>query len=194
MFSEHDVIHNHNTETGKNIYRYPLIQFKLIDKTPCIIALTEKAIQVFKEIFIIMDEVDIEGKKISINEKDLKIENANFGFSRKTFLYEFSSPWLALNQRNYNRFNEMTATKDKNSLLKRILTGNILSMAKYLGCYLTPDQRIETNLNIKPSRAALKGKSMIGFMGVFKTNFLLPDHIGLGKSVSRGFGTIQKIL
>jgi hypothetical protein len=194
VFAEHDLIHNHNMKTGKHIYRYPLIQFKIIDKVPCIIALTEKAIQVFTEIFMSLDEIDIEGRIIPINEKDLKIENVKFCFSRETYMYEFVSLWLALNQRNYNLFTEMADSKGKESLLKRILTGNILSCAKYLGCHLTQDQRIETNLNIKPSKTTLKGKSMIGFKGIFKTNFLLPDHIGLGKSVSRGFGTIQKIL
>ena len=34
---------------------------------------------------------------------------------------------------------------------------------------------------------------MIAFSGRFTANVLLPDFIGLGKSVSRGFGAIQKI-
>ncbi len=194
VFSEYDLVHNHNTKTGQHIYRYPLIQFKLVDQTPCIIALTEKAIQIFMQIFMTLDKVDIEGKVIPINEKNLKIENTDFGFSPETFMYEFKSLWLALNQHNYNLFTEMADSRDKKSLLKKILTGNILSCAKYLGCHLERDQRIETDLSIKPSKTTLKGKSMIGFKGIFKTNFLLPDYIGLGKSVSRGFGTIQKIL
>ena len=33
---------------------------------------------------------------------------------------------------------------------------------------------------------------MIGFFGTFQVNFNLPDYIGLGKSISRGFGTIKK--
>lgn len=32
-----------------------------------------------------------------------------------------------------------------------------------------------------------------GFKGTFAVNFDLPDLIGLGKSVSRGFGTVRKI-
>lgn len=194
VFAEHDLIHNHNIETGKHIYRYPLIQFKLIDQTPCIIALTEKAIQVFTEIFMSLDEINIEGKRIPVNEKDFKIENADFGFSSETFMYEFTSPWIALNQKNYSAFTGMVETEEKKNLLKRILTGNILSMAKYLGCHLTPDQRIRANLNFRQSKTTLKGKNMIGFEGVFKTNFHLPDHTGLGKSVSRGFGSIRKCI
>lgn len=32
-----------------------------------------------------------------------------------------------------------------------------------------------------------------GFKGTFVVNFELPDLIGLGKSVSRGFGTVRRI-
>jgi len=194
IFSEYDLIHNHDLDTGKHIYRYPLIQFKLIDKIPCIIALTEKAVQVFTEIFLTLDEIDIGGRTIPINEKDIKIENVDFGFSKETFVYEFITPWIALNQRNYEKFKGMTTTENKKALLKRILTGNILSMAKYLGCHLEQDQRIQSDLNFRQGKATLKGKSMLGFEGMFKTNFLLPDHTGLGKSVSRGYGCIKKCI
>ncbi|MDZ7899258.1 MAG: CRISPR-associated endonuclease Cas6 [Arcicella sp.] len=34
---------------------------------------------------------------------------------------------------------------------------------------------------------------MMAFGGTFMTNALLPDYIGLGKSVSRGFGSIVKL-
>lgn len=194
MFSEHDLIHNHDRHSGKHIYRYPLIQFKLIENIPCVIALTEKAVQVFAEIFMALDEIVIEGRKIPVNEKDLKIENVEFGFSRETFVYEFASPWIALNQYNYKKFKLLKSNEEKRNLLRRILTGNILSMAKYLDCHLKPDQRIESDLNFKQAKAILKGKSMIAFEGMFKTNFLLPDHTGIGKSVSRGYGCIKKCI
>jgi hypothetical protein len=34
---------------------------------------------------------------------------------------------------------------------------------------------------------------MIAFEGMFEINAMLPDWIGLGKQVSRGFGTIQRV-
>lgn len=194
VFAEHDLIHNHDKETGRHIYRYPLIQFKIIDKVPCIIALTEKAVQVFTEIFMGLDEIDIEGKKIPVNETDFKIEAVDFGFSKETYMYEFLSPWMALNQKNYAAYKKFNALEEKKALLKRILTGNILSMAKYLGCHLEPDQRIQSDLNFKQIKTTLKGKSMLGFEGVFKTNFHLPDYSALGKSVSRGYGCIKKYI
>jgi hypothetical protein len=34
---------------------------------------------------------------------------------------------------------------------------------------------------------------MLGFLGTFSVNFDIPDYWGIGKSVSRGFGTIVKM-
>jgi hypothetical protein len=34
---------------------------------------------------------------------------------------------------------------------------------------------------------------MIGFLGNFSVNFEIPDYWGIGKSVSRGFGTIKRV-
>lgn len=194
VFAEHDLIHNHDRQTGKSIYRYPLIQFKIIDNTPCIVALTQKAVQVFTEIFMALDEIVIDGKIIPIFEKDLKVEGTEFGFSEETFMYEFITPWAGLNQKNFKTFITLKTETEKNNLLKKILIGNILSMSKYLGLHLDLDQTITTQVQLKQTRVTLKGKPMIGFKGMFKTNFLLPDYVGLGKSVSRGFGTIKCLL
>jgi len=194
IFAEHDLIHNHDRQTGKSIYRYPLIQFKIIDNIPCIIALTEKAVQVFTEIFMTLDEIVIDGKIIPIFEKDLKVESVEFGFSSETFMYEFVLPWIGLNQKNFKTFITFKTEREKNELLKRILIGNILSMSKYLGVHLEKEQQIQTSLQLKQAKVILKGKQMMGFKGLFKTNFRIPDYLGLGKSVSRGFGTIRRLL
>jgi len=55
-FKDHDLIHNHD-EKGKPIYRYPLIQFKLIDRTPAIIAITDRKVNIFSEIFMKLDKI-----------------------------------------------------------------------------------------------------------------------------------------
>ncbi|ACN13661.1 putative DNA repair protein [Desulforapulum autotrophicum HRM2] len=194
MFREHDLIHNHDAGSGRPIYRYPLIQFKLIDNIPAIIALTDRAVQVFADIFMATDEIVIDGRTIPVAEKDLAVQSCEFGFSTDTYMYEFLSPWIGLNQMNHRTYASLKEKKEKNELLKRILTGNILSMAKYLDVRLEPDQRIRTALQLKQTKVTLKGTSMVGFKGIFKTNFMVPDYAGLGKSVSRGFGTIKKLL
>ena len=191
-FKEHDLIHNHDHK-GNPIYRYPLIQFKLIDKTPAIIAITDRAVEIFAEIFMKLDKIIIEDTVIYVFEKELKIEEVEFGYSNEMFMYEFASPWIGLNQENFKKYNDAGAD-EKNLILKRAMTGNILSMAKYLDCWLSKDQKIKIDHKLKEIKVNLKGKSMTAFNGIFKTNFLLPDYLGIGKSVSRGFGVLKRIL
>jgi hypothetical protein len=40
---------------------------------------------------------------------------------------------------------------------------------------------------------SLKGTPMLGFLGTFSVNFEIPDYWGIGKSVSRGFGTVKRV-
>jgi hypothetical protein len=191
-FKDHDLIHNHD-EKGNPIYRYPLIQFKLIDKTPAIIAITDRAVSIFSEIFMKLDKIIIEGTLIPVFEKDLKVEEVEFGYSDEIFMYEFISPWIGLNQKNFTKYNE-AGSDERNQILKRVMTGNILSMAKYLDCWLSENQKIRINHKLKEIKVNLKGKSMTAFAGIFKTNFCLPDYLGIGKSVSRGFGTVRRVI
>lgn len=194
LFREHDIVHNHDRETGKNIYRYPLIQFKLIDHVPAIVSITEEAVALFGEIFMKLDRIEIDGLEIPIHEKDLKIEEVPFGFSDETFMYDLTSPWLGLNQKNYETYQKSATEESRKALLRRTLTGNILSMCKSLGHRLNPEETLKTDLRVKEMTVTLKGQKMLGFTGTFKTNFMIPDHLGLGKSVSRGFGMVRRIL
>lgn len=193
LFREHDIVHNHDRETGKNIYRYPLIQFKLIDHVPAIVSITEDAVALFGEIFMKLDRIEIDGLEIPIHEKDLKIEEVPFGFSDETFMYDLTSPWLGLNQKNYETYQKSATEESRKDLLRRTLTGNILSMCKSLGHRLNPEETLKTDLRVKEMTVTLKGQKMLGFTGTFKTNFIIPDHLGLGKSVSRGFGMVKKV-
>jgi len=194
LFADYDLIHNHDPVSGKSIYRYPLIQFKLIDGKPAIIAITEEAVKIFTEIFMRLDQVVIDQESFPVYEKDLKIEIVGFGYTEEMIGYEFESPWIALNQANYKRYIRSGQKTEQQKILAQALTGNILSMAKYLDCWLEKTQRVKVRLNnMRERRVNLKGNTLFGFTGAFKTNFIVPDYLGLGKSVSRGFGTVRRV-
>lgn len=194
LFRDYDLLHNHDPVTGKLIYRYPLIQFKLINSIPAIIAVTDKAVELFSLLFLKLNEVVIEDLKIPVFEKDLHIENVDFGYTNETFMYELVSPWIALNQKNFRKYAEAGSEYEKARILKQTLIGNILSMSKYLDCWLEKDQEIHAEIQTVERDVNLKGKSMIGFTGMFKMNFMIPDCLGIGKSVSRGFGTVRRVI
>ena len=66
-----------------------------------------------------------------------------------------------------------------------------MSLSKSLGYVVTEQIKIES-LNLKETDCFLKGTPMLGFLGTFSVNFEIPDYWGIGKSVSRGFGTVVK--
>ncbi|MDH5682788.1 MAG: CRISPR-associated endonuclease Cas6 [Spirochaetota bacterium] len=193
LFRDQDIVHNHQAN-GRVIYRYPLIQFKLIDKTPTIVALTDKAIEIFTRIFLSLDKIEISGKTIAITEKDITMETMDIGYQDEMISYEFISPWLGLNQAKYEKYIRSGHWEERKKLLNTCLTGNLLSLLKGLEIWLSEAERIQVDLDLREKPVHLKGNPLLGFTGTFQTNIKLSDYLGLGKSVSRGFGTIKKII
>ena len=104
--------------------------------------------------------------------------------------YRFITPWLALNEKNYKTYLKL-ATKERKSFLERILVGNILSMLKGLGI------RIEFKIEVKILKISSKTTQVhynkfVGFYCDWNSNILIPKYCGLGKSVSKGYGTVIK--
>ncbi|MEZ6118471.1 MAG: CRISPR-associated endonuclease Cas6 [Pirellulaceae bacterium] len=75
--------------------------------------------------------------------------------------------------------------------LNRTLVGNCLGMCKSLGVPLSGHISADCT-GLSSIRTNQNRQSMIGFVGTFEINLKLPDLIGLGKSVSRGFGTVER--
>jgi len=59
----------------------------------------------------------------------------------------YTSPWLALNERNYEQYQKLENWAKKKELLEKILIGNIISMSKGLVTqYRNPLKQILSNL------------------------------------------------
>lgn len=189
MFKEKsDLLHNHFSD-GSNIYRYPLVQYKVIDNIPMLVGLEEGGRLLIK-LFLDVREIKIGEYIYVINSKNLTSRQFEVGVTNTLFTYEFHTPWIALNTANYKVYIKLTDHEQKEKL-KSILTGNILAFFKGIGYFEL--KNIMLTANIKQINVKFKNQDMIGFKGIFTTNVLLPDLIGLGKSPARGFGTIIKI-
>lgn len=184
---ESDLFHNHN-EDGSAIYRYPSIQFKVIDQVPHLIGLGAGA-ALLVERFIKIKELTLDDRTYILNQKNIKSEEIELGLVDDLLTYRFMSPWMALNQKNHASYTQMNNT-DKADKLKRILIGNMLSYMKAFGCRV--EQKVLVKHELTTISTNFKNQTMIAFKGQFTTNVLLPDYLGLGKSVSRGYGAIKK--
>lgn len=187
LFREHSpLLHNH-LESGEAAYRYPFVQYKVLNNVPTLVGLQEGA-DLLIGLFLKMKELEIGDITYPVFQKNIESKMINIGLSDDLHAYRFQTLWMALNQQNYSTYlAEDEVQKAKH--LKAILTGNILSFFK--GMEYRAEGNIMANLKITNQRETqFKNNSMLAFEGNFVTNTLLPETIGLGKSVARGFGTI----
>lgn len=187
-YKEIDEMHNHNGD--KFIYRYPNIQYKVINNNPVIVGINKGA-EILKEKNIFCeDNIKIGNNEIVSNQRKIISQKVSFGICKEIQKYEFVTPWLALNQTNIKKYKSLDII-EKNILLEKIIIGNILTISK--GMEYTVEDKIRVRLDLEEVSVKLKGNSMIGFKGYFYTNFEIPDDLGIGKSISRGFGTIKRV-
>ncbi len=182
-----ELVHNHRKD-GSLIYIFPRIQYKVISGTPFLIGI-EEGVDIVRAIEEELNEVEIGSEVYPIIKKVSIEEEVCFGISEHQVRYNVISPWLALNEENYKRYNLLNSQIKKIGLLKKVLTGNLLYLSKGIG-YVVLEQIKVSELKIKERETYLKGTPMLGFLGTFSVNFEIPDYWGIGKSVSRGFGTI----
>jgi hypothetical protein len=187
-FSEYALLHQHNAD--RLIYGYPLVQYKMIDGVPMVVGVNEGA-EVLKEVYDKFDEIRLGENVYEIVERGISVQSVDFGLSDKIHSYEFVSPWLALNQENYMKFYRMKSRDERDEFLRKVLIGNLLSMSKSLG-YQVPS-RIKCDVRVRIRKNRLKDVRVMGFVGGFQCNFLIPDFLGIGKSVSRGFGVVRRV-
>ncbi len=187
-FQQYDLIHNHDGDKNKYKYRYPLIQFKVINEKPVMLAITQKAIEIFKTVMFQTDEIDIEGKTIPVYEKSFSVTTQDFGITTEPQKYRFINPWIALNQKNYTRYQNAKSNTEQNQILQNILQTSFFPLAKELGYWI--EERVVCKSRLHSIPVNLKGRTLLGFLGSFEINLALPDYIGVGKSSSRGYGVV----
>lgn len=189
-FGEFRLVHHH-LEGNRLLYRTPLIQYKVVNRQPLVLGVNEGA-DILRQIYEQLEFIRIGKTDYRLEYKRLYLGEERFGESAGVRSYTFLSPWLALNEQNYQHYVCAGSPQARRELLERILVGNILSLAKGLGYTVNAVLTAEFE-TLREVRTTLKGTPMLGFVGSFRVNFEIPEYLGLGKSVSRGFGTIGRV-
>ena len=185
-FNEYALLHQH-VDVDKLLYRYPRIQYKIIDGTPLVLGI-EEGTEVLKEIYDKYDEIRLKDTVYAIVERGINLREEVFGITAEIHGYTFKTPWVALNQANYERY--LRADKrGQREILRKVLIGNILSASKGLDYVVRDEIKLEIG-RMRSVKCVIKRTPFMGFWGEFLVNFRIPDYMGLGKSVSRGFGAV----
>jgi len=190
LYPNEMLLHQHS-EDGTVKYNYPLVQYKFIQKK-CLIVGIEDGAKVVSGLNLIGEIITLSHQEYRILKKEVSFQESRYGITKIISSYSFLTPWLALNESNYQKYNQFGSLEKRKAMLEKILIGNIISMSKSLG-YTVPAPIKVSIHKLKEVKTFLKGTPMLGFLGTFSVNFEIPDYWGIGKSVSRGFGTVRRI-
>lgn len=189
LFQERSpLLHNH-LEGGDGFRQgYPLVHYKVIDRTPMLVGYNEGAMLLL-ELFQEMDSLELEGKTYSIYSKNIECAVVQAGYVTELLTYEFKTIWMPLSQDNYKRWKQSNAT-ERQQLLNRLLVNQVVGALRGVHCGPSMEERLMCQLNLTPKHTYFKNQKMQAFSGSFIINAFLPDYFAIGKSVSRGYGTI----
>ena len=188
VYKNHPILHNHYAN-DKFLYSYPYVQYKIIDGNIVIVGIDEGA-DLIKQIAPELSSLSLD-KEYKIREKLIHEREVDIKPSSEEKHYRFITPWLGLNQSNYNKYANTKDWKSKKDILNRILVGNLLSMSKGLGIIV--NKRLYAKTHFEEKIVTYKGVKMNAFTGEFKVHYDIPDYFGLGKGVSQGFGCVKQI-
>jgi hypothetical protein len=178
----------HKDSTPGFIHRYPVVQCKQIKSMLVVIGIRQGA-DLLQEISGTAKEFRSGENTCIISGRDREIRNEEFGISDKIRTCEFLTPWLALNQQNAKKFYDLKGKPERDAFMQKLLTGHLSTLARSLDYDLPAPLMCECRVRFKRQR--IHQENVMVFLGTFSTNLRIPDYLGVGQSVSSGFGTIR---
>ncbi|OGG55605.1 MAG: hypothetical protein A3F84_29335 [Candidatus Handelsmanbacteria bacterium RIFCSPLOWO2_12_FULL_64_10] len=181
---------HHHGQAGL-IYRHPLVQYKTIGGVGRVAGIGAGS--------FLLQAVDsprtltLNGETVEVLDTHRHTEVVAFGPVEGDIEYRFLTPWLALNEENYQTYKQMRLKTQRSELLNRVLVGNLLSLCKSLDIEVTDRLRAEVSVDGTEEVKIKQDVSLLGVRGTFRVNFTIPEMWGIGKQSARGFGTVHRI-
>lgn len=187
---EHEWFHNHDNETNGFHYRYPRIQYKRHRGKPMLVCI-ENGIEEVQKYFSKSDwSLTFGGETHKMGIEELRVHQFDIRVMEKMNTYRIKN-WIALNNKNHKAYQNGTLIEQL-QILEGSLSGHIISFLK--GIDYRPEQRFKVSIDSFPETrpVKIKGITTMGFNLTFKTDLFLPNFIGLGKGVSKGYGVVTQ--
>jgi hypothetical protein len=169
-------------------FLYPRVQVKILNEQIYLVGIKDGADPVLE---MIKDFELLNFGNITFNISDVEIEESIDPFKHVDQLlrYRFVSPWVALSKNTQNRY-KFLKNKDRTAFLNRLLGQNIVFLAREMGVDLNDKVYTKLKLNSLFPKPIYEN-NWGSFSGEFQTNFVLPNYIGLGNGITRGYGAIH---
>jgi hypothetical protein len=181
---------HHKDHTPGFIHRYPALQCKIVKNTLIAVGISQGA-DLLEGVSRNQKILSAGKNACTIVTRDAAIRLEPFGVTGTMVNYEFLTPWLALNQQNTKKFYELKGKPERDAFLQKLLAGGLGTLAKSLD-YKLPEP-IVCEEKVRFRKDWIDNKSVMVFTGKFRTSLRIPDYLGMGQSVSQGFGTLRQI-
>jgi len=168
-------------------FLYPRVQVKILNEQIYIVGINE-GVDSIKAIAKKMDFLDFGNITFQILDNEIEEHQNRFQPVSKLIRYRFVTPWVALNQTTGYRYRNLN-NADRVNFLNRLLGQNIVFMAREMG------MELEENIFTKVTLSSLFPRQVDennwgAFDGEFRANFVLPNYLGIGNGITRGYGTL----
>lgn len=183
------LLHNHKKDGLR--YGYPLVQYKLQNGHPMIIALGDAIIELNPLLALSVLPLHIGNRDVNLKFEKTECYQYKVEVKDAPKYYSICN-YIPLTESNVAKYESLLSLTDRICFLENILIGNILSFFKGIGYHA--EEKLEVTItDMKPQKSIrYKSVNFQTFDLHFVSNVLLPDRIGLGKSTSIGFGTVIK--
>jgi hypothetical protein len=169
---------------------YPRIQFTVIKQEPVVVAINE-AIEVVRDFVNRVRYISVSFINWSVEQVDEQSSSAIFTKADSIYNYELLNPWVALTEHHFTKYKYFYGS-ERVGYLNKILTKNILFLIREFSEYA--DFKVTCRVRMNGLKPMIDEQLQAGlFTGDFQTNVRLPDYIGMGSAISRGYGTIRLI-
>jgi len=170
-------------------FLYPRVQVKILNEDIYIIGVKEGVDPVLSLVDN-LTELDFGNITFSIKDFDIKNDEQQFIFSEQILRYSFVTPWVALNKVTSGKYKSLS-NKKKIIYLNQLLGQNLIFLANEVGASIENGIYAKVTIhNLVPKH--VDDNKWKAFQGEFKSNIILPNYIGLGNGITRGFGSIYK--
>jgi hypothetical protein len=171
------------------IYRYPRVLYRVVNRTPVVVAVDEGA-EAVSSLTLAGRDLRLGATTRRVLSATLEVSRQDLGPTSTPCGYRLTTPWLALNQENYARFRRMTQ-EERQRFLDAQVANNCLSLAKSFGLRIST--RLVGRADVRPVSVRLNGIEMMALLGQVEVNFRIPAGLAIGKSVAKGYGAIERI-
>jgi len=196
---QNEIFHNHANHLpdqtplypirGGYHYRHPLVQYRIQQQKAALVAINE-GIEAVHQVLSNHDwQLHWHNTPRTLRIEEVHINTDTFRLSETLISYRIPR-WIALNQANYEKWQQCKNLTERADLLERVLTAQLLAL------FTTFNWRLPFHLEVylqeihKKYPVNTHKNSMLSFDVSFTTNVSIPKGLAIGRSVSLGHGEV----